>query len=41
MRLLVRRVPDLTKIKKLIGYKLKVKFDQIIVRVRDYFDVLE
>lgn len=34
---MARRVPDLTKIKKLIGYTPKVKLDDIIVRVRDYF----
>jgi UDP-glucose 4-epimerase len=34
---MVRRVPDLAKIKKLIGYTPKVKLDDIIVRVRDYF----
>jgi UDP-glucose 4-epimerase len=34
---MARRVPDLTKIKKLIGYTPKVKLDEIIVRVRDYF----
>ncbi len=34
---MARRVPDLTKIKKLIGYTPKVKLDDIIIRVRDYF----
>lgn len=34
---MARRVPDLTKIKKLIGYSPKVKLDEIITRVRDYF----
>jgi len=34
---MARRVPDLTKIKKLIGYTPKIKLDEIIVRVRDYF----
>ncbi len=34
---MARRVPDLTKIKKLIGYTPKVKLDDIILRVRDYF----
>jgi UDP-glucose 4-epimerase len=34
---MVRRMPDLTKIKKLIGYAPKVKLDEIIIRVRDYF----
>jgi len=34
---MARRVPDLTKIKKLIGYTPKTKLDEIIVRVRDYF----
>jgi UDP-glucose 4-epimerase len=34
---MARRVPDLTKIKKLIGYAPKVKLDDVIVRVRDYF----
>ena len=35
---MARRVPDLTKIKKLIGYAPKVKLDEIISRVRDYFE---
>jgi UDP-glucose 4-epimerase len=35
---MARRVPDLTKIKKLIGYAPKVKLDEIIIRVRDYFE---
>jgi len=34
---MARRVPDLTKIKKLIGYTPKTRLDDIIVRVRDYF----
>jgi nucleoside-diphosphate-sugar epimerase len=34
---MARRVPDLSKIKKLIGYTPKVKLDEIITRVRDYF----
>jgi len=34
---MTRRVPDLAKIKKLIGYTPKVKLDEIIARVRDYF----
>ncbi|MGH7598331.1 MAG: GDP-mannose 4,6-dehydratase [bacterium] len=34
---MARRVPDLAKIKKLIGYTPKVKLDEIIARVRDYF----
>jgi UDP-glucose 4-epimerase len=34
---MARRVPDLTKIKKLIGFVPKVKLDDIILRVRDYF----
>jgi UDP-glucose 4-epimerase len=34
---MARRVPDLTKIKNLIGYTPKVTIDEIIVRVRDYF----
>ncbi|MCI0691670.1 GDP-mannose 4,6-dehydratase [candidate division KSB1 bacterium] len=34
---MARRVPDLTKIKKLIGYAPKTNLDDIIVRVRDYF----
>jgi UDP-glucose 4-epimerase len=34
---MARRVPDLAKIKKLIGYTPKVKLDEIIVRVRNYF----
>jgi UDP-glucose 4-epimerase len=35
---MARRVPDLTKIKKLIGYTPKTKLDEIILRVRDYFE---
>ncbi|MDZ7344452.1 MAG: GDP-mannose 4,6-dehydratase [candidate division KSB1 bacterium] len=35
---MARRVPDLTKIKNLIGYSPKVKLDEIITRVRDYFN---
>lgn len=34
---MARRVPDLAKITKLIGYTPKVKLDEIIARVRDYF----
>jgi UDP-glucose 4-epimerase len=34
---MARRVPDLAKIKKMIGYTPKTKLDEIIVRVRDYF----
>jgi UDP-glucose 4-epimerase len=34
---MARRVPDLTKINKLIGYTPTVKLDEIIIRVRDYF----
>jgi len=34
---MARRVPDLAKIKKLIGYMPKTKLDEIILRVRDYF----
>jgi UDP-glucose 4-epimerase len=34
---MARRVPDLTKIKKLIGFVPKVKLDDIILRVRDHF----
>jgi UDP-glucose 4-epimerase len=32
-----RRVPDLTKIKKLIGYEPKVQLDEILDRVAHYF----
>jgi len=35
---MARRVPDLTKIKKIIGYAPKTKLDEIILRVRDYFE---
>lgn len=34
---MARRVPDLTKINRLIGYVPKIKLDEIILRVRDYF----
>jgi len=34
---MARRVPDLTKIKNLIGYTPKTTLDEIIIRVRDYF----
>lgn len=34
---MARRVPDLTKINRLIGFTPKVRLDEIIVRVRDYF----
>jgi len=34
---MARRVPDLAKIKNLIGYTPRTKLDDIIVRVRDYF----
>jgi UDP-glucose 4-epimerase len=34
---MARRLPDLTKIKKLIDYTPKTKLDEIILRVRDYF----
>lgn len=34
---MARRVPDLTKIKNLIGYTPRTKLDDVIVRVRDYF----
>jgi UDP-glucose 4-epimerase len=34
---MARRVPDLAKIRKLIGYAPKVKLEEIITRVRDYF----
>jgi UDP-glucose 4-epimerase len=32
-----RRVPDLTKIHKLVGYKPKVQLDEIIAKVIEYF----
>jgi UDP-glucose 4-epimerase len=38
---MARRVPDLTKIKKLVGYTPNVKLDEIILRVWDYFKELE
>jgi UDP-glucose 4-epimerase len=34
---MARRMPDLAKIQKLIGYTPKVRLDEIILRVRDYF----
>jgi hypothetical protein len=32
-----RRVPDLSKIEKMIGYKTKHTLDDILVQVIDYF----
>jgi hypothetical protein len=32
-----RRVPDLTKIAKMIGYKTQHDLDDILVQVIDYF----
>jgi UDP-glucose 4-epimerase len=32
-----RRVPDLTKVRKLIGYEPRVQLDEILDRVMDYF----
>jgi UDP-glucose 4-epimerase len=32
-----RRVPDLTKVEKLIGYKPKHQLDEILTQVIDYF----
>jgi len=32
-----RRIPDLTKVNKLIGYKPSVKLDEIITRIHAYF----
>jgi UDP-glucose 4-epimerase len=34
---MARRVPDITKINRLIGYEPKVHLDEIIARVVDYF----
>ncbi|MDZ7292580.1 MAG: GDP-mannose 4,6-dehydratase [candidate division KSB1 bacterium] len=34
---MARRVPDLTKIKRLIGYEPKVKLDEMIRRIWEYF----
>ncbi len=36
-----RRVPDLTKVKALVGYEPKVQLDEIITRVVDYFRAQE
>ena len=33
-----RRVPDLTKIEKLIGYKPRYSFDDILDKVIEYFE---
>jgi UDP-glucose 4-epimerase len=32
-----RRVPDITKINKLVGYEPRVQLDDILARVIDYF----
>jgi UDP-glucose 4-epimerase len=32
-----RRVPDLTKVSKLVGYEPKVGLDEIIMRVIEHF----
>jgi UDP-glucose 4-epimerase len=36
-----RRVPDITKIRSLIGYEPKVQLDEIIARVIEYFRSLD
>jgi len=32
-----RRVPDISRIRKLIGYEPKVQLDEILAKVIDYF----
>ena len=32
-----RRVPDISKINKLVGYEPRVQLDEILARVIDYF----
>ena len=36
-----RRVPDLTRVRALVGYEPKVQLDEIITRVIDYFQTVE
>jgi UDP-glucose 4-epimerase len=36
-----RRVPDLTRVRALVGYEPKVQLDEIITRVIDYFQTLQ
>jgi nucleoside-diphosphate-sugar epimerase len=34
---MARRIPDLTRIQSLIGYKPTVSLDEIILRIADHF----